>query len=197
MAPVSPPDGGYGRRVPRRGQPIVKGGADPAAFDRRFARPSMAGDQQYYPVAAPNRLLNSPIDRRPGAIEVVAVEIDDPIGFDCPSLEPPIPASVERRARPGLGGHNGFRPIGRWLSQGTRLRRGHFRLFGNRLLYDVSRKGPDRRRDPCPQRLLVRAERAHGRPRPWEAAPARYRLRPCRRRSASPGRRHPRRCRSD
>ena len=52
---------------------------DAAALNRRIVGALMAGDQQDYPLAPGDRLLQSTVDRSPGAIEVHAVEVEHPI----------------------------------------------------------------------------------------------------------------------
>lgn len=67
-------------------------GADPAALDRRVALPGMAGDQQDDPLLVNERLFNRPVDGLPGALQAVAMKVDDTIGLDHARAKPAIPA---------------------------------------------------------------------------------------------------------
>jgi hypothetical protein len=67
--------------VARRREPIVDGSANAPALDRRSAGTSVAGNQQQHPFAVNERLLQRPVDRLPGTLQVVAVEVDDPVGL--------------------------------------------------------------------------------------------------------------------
>ena len=55
----------------RGGEPVVDGGADRAALDRRFAGAVVAGDQEKHTVAAADRLIERAVDRRPCRVEVI------------------------------------------------------------------------------------------------------------------------------
>jgi len=103
MAPVRTANGGNARRLPRSGKPIVNGRADAAALDRRLARPVMTGNEQDEPVASVNCLLETAVDRAPGAVEGHPVEVEHPIGLGRARPEPPVPARVERSPEPGTG----------------------------------------------------------------------------------------------
>lgn len=82
MTAMGPSHGSDFRSVARDSEPVVDGSADAAPLDRRIAGPLMAGDQEDDAFAVNDRLLQRPVDRLPGAIEVVTVEIDDPVGAD-------------------------------------------------------------------------------------------------------------------
>jgi len=117
MTAVRAANGGNPTGVSGSGQPIVNGGADPSALDWRVARPMMPGDQQHDTVAGRDRLLQRLIDRVPGTVEGLAVQIDDAVGLHRPLAQRLVPAAVERR--PDFG----RRRCGRDRLQG----------FGNRL----------------------------------------------------------------
>jgi hypothetical protein len=74
-------NGGYARSVTRDGKPVMNGGADLAPLDGRLARPMMTCDEQNEAIARVFRSLESEIDGPPGAVETVAVKIDDAIGL--------------------------------------------------------------------------------------------------------------------
>jgi len=57
VTPVSAPYGGDVLGMARSGEPVVNGRSDAASLDRRIARPMMAGDEQYDPLPARDRLL--------------------------------------------------------------------------------------------------------------------------------------------
>lgn len=63
-------------------KPVVHGGSNATTLDRRFSRTVMTGDQEKHSFAAPDRLLERMVDRRPGGIEVHAVEIQNAVGLD-------------------------------------------------------------------------------------------------------------------
>lgn len=78
------------------GQPVVHGGANLAALDRRIAGAVVSGDQQQDAITAGDRLLQATIDRRPGSIEIEAVKVQDPVRLDRAAAKPLVPAAVER-----------------------------------------------------------------------------------------------------
>src|SRR5205085_639297 len=82
-------------------KPIVNGGADPAALDWRVTRPMMPGDQQHDTVARGDGSLQRLVDRVPGTVEGLAVQIDDAVGLHRALAQRLVPAAVQRR--PDLG----------------------------------------------------------------------------------------------
>ena len=68
--------------VAGRREPVVDGGANAPAPDRRIAGAGVAGDQQNDPLAVNHGLLERPVDRLPRPVEVVAVKIDHPVKLD-------------------------------------------------------------------------------------------------------------------
>src|SRR4051812_23318246 len=76
-------------------QPIMDCCPDSPALNRRFAGPVMTGDQQNPPLASANRLLQRVIDRRPRAIKVHSVKVEDPVGLDRAGTKLLIPGAVE------------------------------------------------------------------------------------------------------
>src|SRR4051794_36371845 len=100
----------------RGGPPVVDGGAELAALDGRLAGAMMPSDQQQNAVTPRDRLLQTEVDRRPGAVQVQSVKVEDTVGLGAPGGKLPVPAAVE-----GLvGDWHGF---GLRLSWQTRLRR--------------------------------------------------------------------------
>lgn len=95
MAPVGTSHGRDMGCVARGSEPVVHGCADPAAPDRRLARSVMAGDQQHQAVAARDRLLQAPVDRRPRLVERHAVQVQNAIRLDVAAPQPFVPAPVE------------------------------------------------------------------------------------------------------
>lgn len=63
-------------------QPVMDSGPDPAAFERRFSPPFMARDQKENPVLGCNCSLQRSVDRFPGQIKTMAVEIEHSVGLD-------------------------------------------------------------------------------------------------------------------
>src|SRR5688572_13333140 len=82
MAAMGAPDGGDPRRVARCREPVVDRGPDPPSLDGRLAWPLMAGDQQHDAVAGGDRLLQDGVDRAPGTVEIMAVQVEDSVGGD-------------------------------------------------------------------------------------------------------------------
>ena len=76
------PDRGDASGMTRNGQPVVHRGPDPAPLQWRIALALMAGNQQQNPVTRGYGAFQRVIDRGPGAIEAVTMEIEDPVGFD-------------------------------------------------------------------------------------------------------------------
>lgn len=91
---MSAPDCGDGAGVPRSGEPMLDRGTNPPANERRIALTPMPGDEQYQPVTAGNRLLETAIDRPPGGIEAMPVQIDHPVRRDGALRQSPIPAAI-------------------------------------------------------------------------------------------------------
>lgn len=180
-------------------QPVVDRGANPAAFERRFALALMPRDQQQYPVSGGNRALQSAIDRLPCPIEAVAMQIQRPVGLDPARSKSPVPTPVERRTLQGCSGLRRW-SCRRWL-RNPRFWPGYCRCRrdwrGRWHLNRLARKRPDRCRDSSPKLGFLRGQAAHEPPYPWAAESAPGPWRTCRRRFAWPRRRRPRRCRSD
>jgi len=173
-------------------QPVVDRSPDRPAPDRRLARALVAGDQEDDPIAAPHRSLQLTVDRAPGAVEGHSVEVDDPIGLDVAARKALVPASVERSAKAAARLRRS-RCVARpsWDIDG--LLRTWLSCF--RKIF-VAGQGSDRGRDARPQRRFLRAERAHGPPRPSAAGQRRRRCPTFRRRSGSRRVHCPRRCRT-
>ena len=201
MTPVRAPNGCDFPRVTGRGQPVVNGGADSPTFDMRAAGPLVSGNQQEHAFAGADRLLERPVDRRPGAIEIHAMEVEHPVGNDVAPAQLPVPAAVERCSGSRSSRRCGHRGANRHASPTSYRRdqiRGTFRFFFGWVRFErFPGKRPDRCRDPRPEGGFLSAERPHGRPRPWEGGCRRLRSRSCCRRSASLPGRLPRTCRSD
>jgi len=105
MTSVSASDGGDIRGMARCGEPVVDGGADTPALDRRIAGPVMAGNQEQDPIAGRNRLIEAAVDRLPRAIKVHPVEVEGAIGHNRAAFETTVPAAVEGRSGFGFGGN--------------------------------------------------------------------------------------------
>lgn len=71
-------------------------GADSATFNRWIALALMARDQQQDPVAGRDRSLQRPVDRIPGAIKSVPMQVEHSVGVNPTRPEAPVPAAVER-----------------------------------------------------------------------------------------------------
>ena len=148
------------------GEPVVDGGPDSAALDRRVAGSVMAGDQQEDALPSPDRLFDVAVDGGPGAIQIEAVKIDHAVWFDCPAAQSFVPGPVQRSSM--YGGPLGTRFLRRhrpglfWRS--IDLFRISYRNLCPRLL---TRERTDRRSYPCPKLRLLRAERTHEPRRPW------------------------------
>jgi hypothetical protein len=99
MPAMSPPDGRDLARVARGSEPVMDCRADRAAPDRRLPFALVPGDEEEQSIAPGDGLLESPVDRPPGAIEAEPMKIDDAVGVEGPASKPPVPAAVERRAR--------------------------------------------------------------------------------------------------
>ncbi len=63
----------------RMSEPIVNGGTDFAALDRRRPWPCMAGNQQNDPIFSCNSRFDPAIYGAPGAIETMAVQVENPV----------------------------------------------------------------------------------------------------------------------
>ena len=92
MTPMSPANRGDRAGMARSREPVVDGGPDFAALDRRIARAVVPGDQQNHAVASRNRLLEAAIDRLPGSVERHPVEIERAVRIYIARTQPPVPA---------------------------------------------------------------------------------------------------------
>lgn len=71
-------------------------GPNSSPFERRIGFAFMARDQQQNPVSGRNCALQRPIDRIPGAIKAVPMQVEHSVGIYPAGPEPPVPAAVER-----------------------------------------------------------------------------------------------------
>jgi len=196
MAPVSTPDRGDSRRMARGREPVMHGGPNPAALQRRFALALMSRNQQQNALPGGNRALQSKVDRLPGAIEVVAVQIEHPVRIDPTAAETPIPTAVERRmVKIAPRRRSRFRRPCLWNPSLRLGRRRNLQGCG-RWIDRVAREWPDRRRDLGPQLRFLSGQAAHGRPFPGAAGSVPAPWPTFRPRSAALLRPRPRRCRS-
>jgi hypothetical protein len=84
VAAMRGPDRGNSLSVARHCQPIMDGGANASALDRRIAWPGMTGDQQEHPFLVNQRLLQGAVDGLPRPLQVVTMQVDDAIRLDRP-----------------------------------------------------------------------------------------------------------------
>lgn len=170
MTAVCTPYRSNARRVAGSRQPIVDSGPDPATFQGWIALSFMPGDQQHDTLATCYGPLQCPVDRQPGAIQAMAVEIEHAIRVDPSGAQAVVPASVERgglkilnplriNLRPDRPGEPGRR--WRWRCGRCRRRR--------RIPIDrIAGQRPDGCRNPGPKFSFFRGQAAHGSQRPWE-----------------------------
>ena len=97
MATVRSPHGGDARRVSRRGEPVMDGGADSPTLDRGFAAAFMAGNQQQDAFLAGNRPLECPVDGFPCAAEIVTMKVERTIGLDAAGAKTLVPTAIQGR----------------------------------------------------------------------------------------------------
>jgi hypothetical protein len=153
-------------RVARCRKPVVNGGADLAAQDRRLARTMMARDEQDEAIPGIACAFQGDIDGPPGAVETVTVEVDDPVGLERAGAELPVPRPVERRS--GTNGSPQFLPgTGRGTARGNASGGGvdcsvircavATSPFWGGFRW-LARQGADGRRYPSPELGFVRAE---------------------------------------
>lgn len=175
-------------------EPIVNGRSDAASLDRRIARPMMAGDEQYDPVPARDRLLQAAVDRIPGRVEVHAMKVEHAIGLNGPAAQLLVPITVERL----VGDRQGFRAR-RW-GRTSRCRPWPnydlLKFLGSLSRFYLAREWPDRGRHSRPQLGLFRAESTHAPPCPSGSGSAPRQWPTCRPRSPPPQGRHPRKYRT-
>ena len=82
--------------VARRRQPVVHCRADFASLNRRLSRAMMAGNEENDALAPPDCLFEAMVDRGPGAIEVHAMQVQDPVRLQVPAPNAFFPGSVQR-----------------------------------------------------------------------------------------------------
>ncbi len=207
MSPVRAPDRSDPRCMTRNCQPVVHRGPDSATGYGRLARTMVPSDQQQDTIPPGNCLIKRAVDRCPGAVQRVAVEIESSVRLDCSGSQPPLPVSVQRamdggarsrrRWRGACRRNSGLHP--RW--SGFDFHRGRTgRKRGlDRLRF--ARQGPNGRGHPRPEFLFLSGELAHGPSRPappfpWAEGAAPVPWPPCRPRSGWRAGPRPRRCRS-
>ncbi len=71
-------------------------GPDTATFDGWIALAFMPRDEEQDPVAGGYCALQRPIDRIPGAIEGMAMQVEHSVGLDASRSKATVPAAVER-----------------------------------------------------------------------------------------------------
>jgi hypothetical protein len=79
----------------RSRQPIMYRGADSAPFEGRFSLALMTRNQEQNTVARCDRALQHLINRYPGAIETMSVEVEHPIRNNPAGFQAPIPAAIQ------------------------------------------------------------------------------------------------------
>lgn len=211
MPPMSIAHGRDTAGVAGSSEPVVYGRANPSAHDRRLARPMMARNQQQHPITPSKRLLQRPVDRGPGVIQVHTMKIERAIRLHRPRTQPPLPVAVKqavhgcrrldlhqtRSRRRHAAPHSRRRRHGKRRLRGSgtdRLLRG----LGSRL----SGQRADGRGHPPPEFRFFSGELAHGRfgparPFPWAAGLVPRPWPPSRRPPALHKDPHPRRYRRD
>lgn len=96
MALVRSADRGDAARVARSGQPVMHRRPNSPSLNRRLTRPLVTGDQQNDPLATTDRALQRMVNRRPSAVEVHSVQIEDPVGLYRAAAQLLVPATVQR-----------------------------------------------------------------------------------------------------
>jgi hypothetical protein len=91
MSPVSAADRSDAGRMARGSEPVVNGGTDLSALQRRLARSVVPGDQKHDAFAMYDRAPKTVIDRPPRLVEVLSVQVDHPIGIVPAAFQPPVP----------------------------------------------------------------------------------------------------------
>jgi hypothetical protein len=122
---------GDSRGVTRCGQPVVDRGADAASLDGLIARPMVAGDEKHDPVAGADCLVQSEVDRVPGAIEIHAVQVEHAVRGDGSGTQPPVPRAVERGRDVSGGGSDPLRRARSNTLAGRIRENRFFRLFSD------------------------------------------------------------------
>lgn len=190
---------GDARRVARGCQPVINCGPDAAAFERWFSLPLMPGNQKQYPVSRNNRPFEPLVNCLPGSIEVVAMEIERPVGHHFAGAQAAVPAAIQGPLMENFG------PIWiRFLWPSRRNaplgRRRRAPIWSNwcrcRFILAVAGKRADGRRHPGPQLGLVRGQLVHGPPFPLAAGSMPGPWPTARPQSAALPRPPPRKCRS-
>ena len=92
MPAMGAPDRGDLPSVAGGREPIVDCGANAPALHRRVAWAGVASDQQQHPLGVNERIFERAINGLPGALEIMAVQVDDPVGLDVARAQPAIPA---------------------------------------------------------------------------------------------------------
>jgi hypothetical protein len=133
-----------------------------AAYDRRLTASLVPGDQQDDPVTRRNGALQRIIDRRPGAVEVMAMEVERAIRADISRSQALVPRSVEGRRLKRRARRWGCSGGPRWRNPAARRR--SWRIYrsrcfdfrsGNRFIDGLSRQRADGRCDLGPKLGLV------------------------------------------
>ena len=199
VASMSAPHRGDPGRVAGNRQPVVNCRPDSTPFERRLAPSLMTRDQEQDPVARGDRSLQRPVDRLPGAVQAVAVEVQRAIRLDPSRPQPLVPASVKRGRLKSFGPNwiRFSRPNRRNAPLGVGHRDGIGGLAGNRHIDGFARQRADGRGDLRPQGGFFRGELAHAPPCPWGGGSTPAPWPTFRRQSLRRLSQLPRRCRSD
>jgi len=99
MAAVRGADRGDPGCMTRNRQPIVDRGANPPALDRWAIGPGVPRNQQQHSIAGADRPLQGGVDRAPRVGEVVAMQVEDPVGARPESKQPLKSAASLRKQR--------------------------------------------------------------------------------------------------
>ena len=139
MTAMSSSNGGDPAGVAGGREPVVDGGANLPALDRRLARPGMAGNQKNDTVAALDRLVETSVDRGPGLVEGMAMKVDDPIRLHRPAFQAPIPTGVESGPRAWSSRRDNW-PPGRRQGAGDQFTWFQSRFFFKnfRLIFEIT-----------------------------------------------------------
>jgi hypothetical protein len=98
MTAMRSPDRGDAPGVSRSREPVMNGCPDLAPLHGRLAGAMVTRDQQQDAISAVDRLIETAIDRVPGAVESHSVKVQCAIGLDIARSEAPVPSPVERHA---------------------------------------------------------------------------------------------------
>lgn len=172
--------GNFGRMARRR-EPVMDSRAYAPTLHRRLTLAMMTRYQEENSVSPRNRVVEAAVNRGPGAVEVHAMKIKDPIGLDGAAPQSFVPRTVEC----SFADRHRFGPPRCWALHDFAARAwlavDRDQVRGGLGCVSFPRQGTNGCRHSSPEFCLFSAERPHGTRRPLAPRSALHHLQTCHR----------------